>query len=208
MLARMSIRDFAIAARVEIDFDSGFTVFTGETGAGKSILVDALAFVLGERADAGIVMAGAERAEVSAEFVAQEIPGFSDWLREADLEGDEGICLLRRLVDASGRSRAYVNGRSVTLQQLREAGEQLVDIHGQHAHQSLMKPGAQREMLDALAGAEKLAISVSDAYKSWYALRKKRLEFEQNRTEIDAQREALSWQVNELAQLAFDPEGW
>ncbi len=208
MLVHLSISDFAIAERVEIDFDPGFSVFTGETGAGKSILVDALAFVLGERADAGIVRAGAMRAEVSAEFALDALPEFSTWLQGADLEGDEGVCLLRRIVDVSGRSRAYVNGKSVTLQQLREAGEHLVDIHGQHAHQSLARPPMQREMLDALAGAEKLASDVAGAHKSWFSLKKARVELEANREEVDAQREALSWQVNELSRLAFDPDEW
>ncbi len=208
MLQRLGILDFAIVERVEIDFKSGFTVFTGETGAGKSILVDALAFALGERADAGVVRAGAERAEINAEFLIEGIPEFAKWLRELDLEGDDGLCLLRRIVDASGRSRAYVNGRSVTLQQLREAGEYLVDIHGQHAHQSLLKPAMQREMLDGLAGAEKLAMEVSEAYRAWALLRKTRLQFEENRLEADAQRESLSWQANELSRLAFDPDEW
>ena len=208
MLQRLGILDFAIVERVEIDFKSGFTVFTGETGAGKSILVDALAFALGERADAGVVRAGAERAEINAEFLIEGIPEFAKWLRELDLEGDDGLCLLRRIVDASGRSRAYVNGRSVTLQQLREAGEYLVDIHGQHAHQSLLKPAMQREMLDGLAGVEKLAMEVSEAYRAWALLRKTRLQFEENRLEADAQRESLSWQANELSRLAFDPGEW
>ncbi len=208
MLVHLSVRDFAIAEKVEIDFDPGFSVFTGETGAGKSILVDALAFVLGERADAGIVRAGAERAEVSAEFATDAVPGFSAWLIDADLEGDEGVCLLRRIIDVSGRTRAYVNGKSVTLQQLRESGEHLVDIHGQHAHQSLVKPPMQREMLDALAGAEKLALDVAGAHKAWSSLKKSRMALEANREEIDAQREALSWQVNELSRLAFDPDEW
>ena len=208
MLQRLGILDFAIVERVEIDFKSGFTVFTGETGAGKSILVDALAFALGERADAGVVRAGAERAEINAEFFIEGIPEFAKWLGELDLEGDDGFCLLRRIVDASGRSRAYVNGRSVTLQQLREAGEYLVDIHGQHAHQSLLKPAMQREMLDGLAGVEKLAMEVSEAYRAWSHLMKARLQFEENRLEADAQRESLSWQANELSRLAFDPDEW
>ena len=208
MLQRLGISDFAIVERMEIEFHRGFTVFTGETGAGKSILVDALALALGERADAIAVRAGAERAEIVAEFSILEIPDFSSWLAENDLEGDEDLCLLRRLVDASGRSRAYVNGRSVTLQQLREAGDYLVDIHGQHAHQSLLQPAVQRDMLDSLAGAQKLAGEVSNAYKTWSSLRKARLKYEENRAENEAQREVLDWQVNELSRLNFDHDEW
>ncbi len=206
MLLRLGIQDFVIVERMEIEFGPGFTVFTGETGAGKSILVDALALALGERGDASIVRQGAGRAEIEAEFSVS--PGFCGWLRENDLEGDEGSCLLRRIVDASGRSRSYVNGRSVTLQQLREAAEFLVDIHGQHAHQSLLKGARQQEMLDALAGAEALASDVSTAYRQWSSLRKVRRQFEENRAEIDAQRETLTWQVNELSHLAFDLPEW
>ncbi|MBY0578312.1 MAG: DNA repair protein RecN [Burkholderiales bacterium] len=206
MLLRLGIQDFVIVERMEIEFGPGFTVFTGETGAGKSILVDALALALGERGDASIVRQGAGRAEIEAEFSVS--PGFCGWLRENDLEGDEGSCLLRRIVDASGRSRSYVNGRSVTLQQLREAAEFLVDIHGQHAHQSLLKGARQQEMLDVLAGAERLASDVSTAYRQWSSLRKARRQFEENRAEIDAQRETLTWQVNELSHLAFDLPEW
>lgn len=208
MLQRLAIQDFVIVEKMEIEFESGFTVFTGETGAGKSILVDALALALGERSDASIVRQGAERAVIEAEFSISDMPGFCAWLREADLDGDEGACLLRRIVDVSGRSRSYVNGRSVTLQQLREAGEFLVDIHGQHAHQSLLKPIKQQEMLDSLASAEKLASDVSAAYRQWSAIRKARQQFEANRAETESQREQLAWQVSELSHLAFDPAEW
>ena len=208
MLSRLSISDYAIVDRMEIEFNRGFTVFTGETGAGKSILVDALALALGERADAVVVRAGAERAEIVAEFTIRDIPEFNSWLTDNDLEGDEDFCLLRRIVDASGRSRAYVNGRSVTLQQLREAADYLVDIHGQHAHQSLLKLSVQRDMLDSLANAEKLAGEVSARHKTWFSLRKARLKFEENRAENEAQREALEWQVNELSRLDFRAEDW
>lgn len=208
MLQRLAIQDYAIVERLELDFESGFTVFTGETGAGKSILVDALALALGERADAVVVRAGAERAEVIAEFSVCDRSEFCAWLEDRDLAGDEGICLLRRIVDVSGRSRAYVNGRNVTLQQLREAGEYLVDIHGQHAHQSLLKSSVQRDMLDGLAGTESLAGEVAAAYRTWAALRKARVQFEENRAEIDSQRDNLSWQVNELSRLDFEISGW
>src|SRR5262245_17694079 len=137
MLRSLSIRDFVIVDRLELEFSSGFTVLTGETGAGKSILIDALEMVLGGRADAIVVRAGAERAEIGAEFVADPGAGLADWLKEADLAGDEGSLLMRRVIDGSGRSRGFINGHPATLAQLREAGEFLVDIHGQHQHQSL-----------------------------------------------------------------------
>ncbi len=208
MLERLEIRDYAIVEKIEIEFDRGFTVFTGETGAGKSILVDALALALGERADAVVVRSGAERAEIVAEFSLEAVPEFNAWLADNDLEGDEGLCLLRRVVDASGRSRAYVNGRGVTLQQLREAGDYLVDIHGQHAHQSLLKSSVQREMLDAFAGAENLAKEVSRAYSAWMSLSHAVRQFEEGSAEMEAERDSLSWQVNELSRLDFSLEGW
>ncbi|PWB58605.1 MAG: DNA repair protein RecN, partial [Nitrosomonadales bacterium] len=131
MLLSLSIRDFVIVDRLELEFRPGFTVLTGETGAGKSILIDALALVLGERADAGVVRAACERAELSAEFDSTKIPALQAWLDENGLADDPGMCLMRRVIDASGRSRSFINGSAVTLQQLREAGEYLVDIHGQ-----------------------------------------------------------------------------
>src|SRR5262245_58450533 len=141
MLRSLSIRDFVIVDRLELEFAPGFTVLTGETGAGKSILVDALALVLGERADAAVVRAGAERAEISAELDPGGRTAARRWLEDNDLAGDEGGCLLRRVIEASGRSRGYINGRPATLVQLREIGELMVDIHGQHEHQSLGRAG-------------------------------------------------------------------
>ncbi|MEK7362096.1 MAG: AAA family ATPase, partial [Pseudomonadota bacterium] len=170
MLRTLSIRDFVIVDSLELDFRSGFTVLTGETGAGKSILVDALALTLGERGDAAVVRAGCERADISAEFDIQALPELARWLHTAELEGDPGLMLLRRVVDKNGRSRAFVNGRPATQSQLREAGEWLVEIHGQHAHQSLLKPDAQRTLLDAHAGLAPLAAQVAAAYRQWQKL--------------------------------------
>ncbi len=208
MLARLSIRNFVIVEAVELEFSSGFTVFTGETGAGKSILVDALALVLGERSDASVVKAGADRAEIEAEFSISGLAAFCAWLVDAELDGDEGVCLLRRVIDATGRSRCWINGRSVTLQQLREAGEHLVDIHGQHAHQSLLKPLMQKEMLDTLAGAGVLAGEVFAAYRKWSEARRIRERQEAHREEAQSRRGQLEWQVQELSSLSFDPSDW
>ncbi|GAC1411408.1 MAG: hypothetical protein NVSMB6_12570 [Burkholderiaceae bacterium] len=142
MLRTLSIRDFVIVDTIELEFSSGFSVFTGETGAGKSILVDALALALGERGDASVVREGAARADISAEFSVG--PGALAWLAAHEFGDEDGGVLLRRVIDNAGRSRAFVNGIVATAGQLREIGEMLVDIHGQHAHQSLLKADAQR----------------------------------------------------------------
>ena len=167
MLVALSIRDFAVVDRLDLEFGPGFTTLTGETGAGKSILIDALALALGERADATVVRAGSERAEVTAEFAVDRLPEVERWLAERALEGDAGRLLLRRVVERGGRSRAFINGTSATAQQLAEASEWLVDIHGQHAHQSLVRGAAQRELLDAHAGLAPLAGEVAAAFREW-----------------------------------------
>ena len=208
MLLALNIQDFVIVDRLRLEFAPGFAVLTGETGAGKSILVDALLLVLGGRADAGVVRAGRERAEVAAEFDLSDLPAVSALLAELDLAGDDGECLLRRVIDAGGRSRAYVNGRPCTATQLREIGERLVDIHGQHEHQSLMRPAEQRALLDGFAGAGALVAEVAAAHRRW-------------RTAIDAfdaaqsqsaamaeERERVEWQVRELVQLGLTVDEW
>ncbi len=208
MLRTLSIRDFVIVDSLELEFRAGFTVLTGETGAGKSILIDALALTLGERGDAAAVRAGCERADVSAEFDIQTLPALAQWLRTAELEGDPGLLLLRRVIDKNGRSRAFVNGRPATLSQLREAGEWLVDVHGQHAHQSLLKADAQRALLDAHAGLAPLAAEVASAYRQWQKLAQARAEHETHAAQRNAEREQVQWQARELEQLALQPGEW
>ena len=208
MLRTLSIRDFVIVDSLELEFHPGFTVLTGETGAGKSILIDALALTLGERGDAAVVRAGCERADISAEFDIQPLPELVQWLRAAELEGDPGLVLLRRVIDKNGRSRAFVNGRPATQSQLREAGEWLLDIHGQHAHQSLLKPDAQRALLDAHAGLAPLAAQVAAAYRRWQKLAQARAEYETHAAQRNAEREQLQWQVRELEQLALQSDEW
>src|SRR5262249_37563868 len=149
MLRTLSIRDFVIVDAIELEFAPGFTVFTGETGAGKSILIDALALTLGGRGDASVVREGAAKADITAEFAVHEEVGA--WLAANEFNNDEGGVLLRRVIDNAGRSKAYINGIVATAAQLRELGEMLVDIHGQHAHQSLLKTDAQRVLLDTQA---------------------------------------------------------
>ncbi|WP_313953873.1 DNA repair protein RecN [Accumulibacter sp.] len=207
MLCRLTIRDFVLVDRLELEFQDGFGVLTGETGAGKSILVDALAFALGERADASLVRSGGERAEVTAEFDLRGSPAAAEWLREHDLDAQDGL-LLRRLVDANGRSRAYLNGSPVTVQQLREAAEGLVDIHGQHAHQSLLRSEAQRALLDSHARLDTLLAEVTSAWRQWREARN-RLEAATDGIEaLAVEREQLSWQRAELEALGFSVDEW
>jgi DNA repair protein RecN (Recombination protein N) len=208
MLLHLSIRDFAIVDRLELEFRPGFTALTGETGAGKSILIDALSLALGDRAGSEQVRSGAERADVAAEFAIDSLPGIGDWLHEQALEGDANRLLLRRVVDANGRSRAFINGHAATINQLREAGERLVDIHGQHAHQSLLRPEAQRLVLDAHAGLASLAQETGGAHREWQRLCRARLDHQTNTAARDAEREQLSWQLEELSRLALAPGEW
>ena len=180
MLKYLAIRDFVIVASLELEFSAGFTALTGETGAGKSILIDALSLALGERGDASMVRNGCERAEIVAEFDIAALPSLQDWLREQELTGDDGVCMLRRVLDAGGRSRGFINGCSATLQQLREAGEQLLGIHGQHAHQLLLRSGAQRALLDGYAGISSDAEMVAGLFRAWQVLQRRRISLSEN----------------------------
>ncbi|MFT4065391.1 DNA repair protein RecN [Paraburkholderia sp.] len=211
MLRHLSIRDFVIVAALDLEFDSGFTVFSGETGAGKSILIDALALALGARADANIVRAGESRADITAEFETHEqVDAWLDAqaLGAADDGQHGGTVMLRRVVDANGRSRAFINGTAATLGQLREVGEMLVDIHGQHAHQLLMRPDAQRELFDTHAGLSDSAASVARAWRAWRD-KAQAVEHAQTRDrELQLERERLAWQLTELDKLAPQPGEW
>ncbi|MCX4150374.1 MULTISPECIES: DNA repair protein RecN [Paraburkholderia] len=212
MLRHLSIRDFVIVAALDLEFDSGFTVFSGETGAGKSILIDALALALGARADANVVRTGESRADITAEFETHA--QVEQWLDEqalgttADDGHHGGTVMLRRVVDANGRSRAFINGTAATLAQLREVGEMLVDIHGQHAHQLLMRPDAQRELFDTHAGLTETAATVTRTWRSW---REKIQAVEHAKTrdrELQLERERLAWQLTELDKLSPQPGEW
>ena len=208
MLKYLSIRNFVIVEILELEFSSGFTALTGETGAGKSILIDALSLALGERGDAGMVRSGCERAEIAAEFDIGALPTLQAWLREQALAGDDDVCLLRRTLDSGGRSRGFINGSSATLQQMRAAGELLLDIHGQHAHQSLLRAEAQRELLDSHAGLGKVSEQVAERYQAWQALQRRRTQLEQNAEAVAAERELLNFQRRELETLNFSDGEW
>jgi len=206
MLRRLFIRDYVIVDRLELEFMGGFGALTGETGAGKSILVDALSLALGERADSAAVRSGCDKAEISAEFVVSTGSALSAWLRANDFDDD--ACLLRRVIESSGRSRGYINGVPATLNQMREAAEFLADIHGQHAHHSLLRGDAQRKMLDGLAGQRALADEVAALYAAWRKTKEARLAAEKNAEQNAREREMLSWQAKEVAGLGFDAGSW
>jgi DNA repair protein RecN (Recombination protein N) len=208
MLRTLAIRDFVIVDAIELELASGFSVFTGETGAGKSILIDALTLALGGRADASVVREGAARADITAEFSAATKGEIADWLSANAFDLEDGALLLRRVIDNTGRSKAFINGVTATITQLRDLGELLVDIHGQHAHQSLLKSDAQRILLDTQAGLLDQAKAVTLAYKSWRAVSRQREEFEQNAKSVLLERERLEWQVGELEKLAAKPGEW
>ncbi|MEB2320160.1 MAG: DNA repair protein RecN [Pseudomonadota bacterium] len=199
MLESIRLRDFVIVDAAEVEFAEGFCVLTGETGAGKSILIDALGLALGARADAGTVRQGAARADIAASF-AIDAPT-AQWLAERKLEGDEGRVLLRRIIEADGRSKALVNGHPATAAILRELGARLIEIHGQHASQSLLRPEGQRALLDAHAG---LGALLRETGQAWARLREARLELEAaeaNSREFQLERERIAWQVDEIGRL-------
>ena len=212
MLQTISLRDFVIVDQLELDFSSGFTVLTGETGAGKSILLDALGLVLGERADSSQIREGSNRAEISALFRIESelVQSFSQWLdvQGFPLEDDGQSLLLKRAVESNGRSRAFINGSVATLVQLREAGDQLVDIHGQHAHQLLLKGGAQRELLDRHASLLPLASEVAQAFKTLADSRRRLEQAENAGQDVERERERLEWQLEELTELSPQEGEW
>ncbi|MBV8503623.1 MAG: DNA repair protein RecN [Paucibacter sp.] len=203
MLRRLNLRDFVIVPELELEFGAGFAVLTGETGAGKSILIDALQLALGSRGDAGVVREGSARAEVVAEF---DTPAaLTPWLDEAGFEAGETL-LMRRVIDAQGKSRAWINGSAATVAQLREAADHLLDIHGQHAWQGLTRPASVRALLDDYSGVD--ARPLAKAYADW-RMAQDALASAQNRTnEIQSERERLAWQIGELGKLAPAEGEW
>lgn len=203
MLTHLSIQNFTLVDHLDLDLKPGMTVITGETGAGKSIVLEALGQTLGDRADAQRVRTGAQRADISASFDISKIRPASRWLREHDLllEDTPDQCLLRRVIGSDGKSRAYINGQTVTLQQLRTLGEMLIDIHSQHEHQSLLSKDTHRRLLDESAGQGELAEQVRQAFREWQRRLEHYLELRDNAAEISARYQLLSYQVQELDQL-------
>ena len=200
MLIQLCIRDFAIVEQLELELAGGMTAVTGETGAGKSILVDAIGLLLGDRADSGVIRHGAGRADLSAVFDLSQLPAASAWLNEHDLAG-EGDCHLRRVIAGSGRSRNYINGVPQPAQALRELGELLVDIHGQHEHQSLLRREAQRQLLDDYAGNQSFVAELTERYRNWSQLRQDLRALRQASGERDARLDILRYHLRELVAL-------
>jgi len=203
MLRRLILRDFVIVPSLELEFHPGFSVLTGETGAGKSILVDALQLALGGRGEAAVVREGAARTEISAEFDCPQAA--RPWLDEAGFETADSL-LLRRSVDAQGKSRAWVNGSPATVGQLRELAEHLLDIHGQHAWQGLTRPAAVRELLDARAGVDARALAA--AHNRWRAAADALEHARHRHDEVARERERLAWQLGEIDTLAPGDDEW
>jgi DNA repair protein RecN (Recombination protein N) len=203
VLSQVRVRNYAVIDEVELELGDGMTVLSGETGAGKSILVDALGLVLGDRADAGAVRHGADRAEIAVTFELAALPSVRDWLAEQDLdEGDE--CVLRRVISREGRSRAYVNGHPAPLQTLRRLGEQLVEIHGQHEHQTLTRSAVQRDILDAYGGLDAETAAVAEAYADWRSAAERLAELEARQAQRDERVDLLRYQLRELESLGLE----
>ncbi len=203
MLTQLHIQDFTIIARLDLELGLGMTALTGETGAGKSILVDALGLVLGDRADSGVVRHGCDKAEIAASFDISARKALHAWLLEQGLEGDEDQCLLRRVITAEGRSRGYVNGRPVPMQTLQALGDWLVDIHGQHAHHSLLKRDVQRQLVDDYAGHAAVLDELRACHQRWKSVRQQLDELQRAARDRDARLDLLRYQVSELNALAL-----
>jgi DNA repair protein RecN (Recombination protein N) len=209
MLRALTITNFVIVDHLELDFESGFSALTGETGAGKSILIDALSLALGARADGNPVRVGQAKSEITAEFDLANIAEARQWLADNELADDDAnVCLFRRVIDAAGRSKAFINGSSVTLSQMRDLGEKLVDIHGQHEHQTLLKRDAQMALLDDYADNAAVRAAVAAAHAEWSQLANIRAARQENEAAIAREFEDLTWQIRELEKLNFTPARW
>ena len=204
MLINLSIQDYAVVDQLEVDLEAGMTCITGETGAGKSIMLDALGLCIGDRADSRAIRPGARRTDIAACFDVSQNTRAQVWLSERDLEA-AGDCILRRTITAEGRSRAYINGSPATLSECADLGQLLVDIHSQHAHQSLLRRPVQRSLLDTYAGAETLIVEVSETAQRWRVLQEEYSRLAGQTEESDARRALLTYQIEELETLNPQP---
>lgn len=202
MLVHLSVHNYAIVEHLDLELQSGMSVITGETGAGKSIMLDALGLALGDRADSGVVRPGADKADILASFDLADIPEARSWLSERDLDTD-GPCILRRVITSEGRSRAYINGSPCPQGDLKALGELLIDIHSQHEHQSLLKPDTHRRLLDEYAGASDLARQVQLAAQRWKQTRSELERLSSSSDEQRARHQLLSYQLEELENLSL-----
>lgn len=208
MLQSLSIRDFVIVSQLDLEFEAGFTVLTGETGAGKSILIDALSLALGARGEGGVTRVGCEKAEISATFHVANHVQAQAWLQQSELDADTGELVLRRVMYADGRSRAFINGTPTTVQQLKDVGELLVDIYSQNAHHSLLKLATQRQILDEFGGLSALTNTLAQKFKHWHHLHELRLSLEKNAAAYADELAELRDSIRELKQLDFNAEDW
>ena len=203
MLTHLSIRNFAVVKTLDVDFSQGMTAVTGETGAGKSISVDALGLCLGDRADSSMVRTGADKAEVSAGFNVKQLPGALKWLQEHELlDADE--VLIRRVISSEGRSKAFINGTPVPLQQLKSLGQFLLSIHGQHAHQQILKSDSQRQLLDQYAEHDTLLTKVADTYQTLKTQQQHYQNLLEGQQQREDRRQLLSYQIRELDEYALE----
>lgn len=206
MLQHLSLRHFIIVQRLDLDIRQGFTVLTGETGAGKSILLDALGLLLGDRADAGMVAQGMDKAEISGQFGLN--PAIQAWLTEQAFETEDDVLLLRRVIDKEGKSRAFINGSAATLTQLRELSEYLIHIHGQHAHQQLLKANLQRDLLDEYAQLSNERVVVKQAYQAWHSAKAKLESAKTDSAKMIERLEELTWQLDDINALSPRENEW
>ncbi|MDX1796863.1 MAG: AAA family ATPase, partial [Hydrogenovibrio sp.] len=197
MLQELSIQNLALIEKLTLNFENGFTTLTGETGAGKSILLDALGLALGERADSGLVRHGTKRADITADFAIDGLTQVQAWLADNEFD-DEEACMLRRTVTAEGRSKAYINGLPASISQLKALSDLLIDIHGQHEHQSLLHPNKQLELLDAYADHVPLVQNTRDTFKAWQALKKRYQTLSEQQNDRQSQLDLLNFQLQEF----------
>jgi DNA repair protein RecN (Recombination protein N) len=204
LLLSININNYTLVETLEIEFSTGTTAITGETGAGKSLVLDALGMALGDRADTGTIRHGKDRAEITATFAIDSIEDAKVWLNNNDFSAEDE-CILRRTYNVEGRSRGYINGQSCTMQQLQQLGDMLSDIHSQHEHQSLLRRETHRRLLDEYTNATDLASQVASDFRDWHAAHKKLTALLERSDELIARKDLLSFQVNELQQIDIEP---